>query len=34
MMFKGMKQALLNVKFESITVNIGFIGLNFAGGSF
>lgn len=33
MMFKGMKQALLNVKFEGVAINIGFIGLNFTGGS-
>jgi len=33
MMFKGIKQALSNVKFEGVTINIGFIGLNFTGGS-
>lgn len=33
MILKGIKQAISNVKFEGITINIGFIGLNFAGGS-
>ena len=33
MMFERIKQALSNVKFECVTINIGFIGLNFTGGS-
>ncbi len=33
MMFERIKQALSNVKFEGVTINIGFIGLNFTGGS-
>lgn len=33
MIIKGIKDLIKSVKFIGVTLNIGFIGLNFAGGS-
>lgn len=33
MIIKGIKDLIKKVRFTGITLNIGFIGLNFAGGS-
>ena len=33
MIFKGIKDSIKIVQFAGLTLNIGFIGLNFAGGS-
>lgn len=33
MIINGIKALVNSVKFTGITINIGFIGLNFAGGS-
>jgi hypothetical protein len=33
MIIKGIKLAAKKLKFTGITINLGFIGLNFAGGS-
>lgn len=32
MIFKGMKDLIKKIRLTGITLNIGFIGLNFAGG--
>jgi hypothetical protein len=32
MIIKGIKDLIKTIKIESFTINIGFIGLNFAGG--
>ena len=33
MIFKGVKGLIKSIKFNGISVNVGFIGLNFAGSS-
>jgi len=33
MIIKGIKDLIKTVRFTGVTLNIGFIGLNFAGGS-
>lgn len=33
MTFKGIKDLIKMIRFSGVTLNIGFIGLNFAGGS-
>jgi len=33
MIIKGIKDLIKSVRFTGVTLNIGFIGLNFAGGS-
>lgn len=33
MIFKGIKDLIRMIRFAGVTLNIGFIGLNFAGGS-
>lgn len=33
MIIKGIKDSIKGIRFAGVTLNIGFIGLNFAGGS-